>query len=126
MLITSMDELRKVRRFLKAFAEGNRLRILYLLHHQRLNVAELRQLLGTTQSNISKHLTQLRLMGLASDIRQGQFIYYHLTKPRNVFYQDMISSIIRSLSVTEECKNDLKKLAKIEQAKIEQGVKKKK
>lgn len=108
-----MDEIKKIRRILKAFAEGSRLRIVYLLHHQRLNVAQLCYLLGSNQSNISKHLTRLRLLGLVTDVRKGQFIYYHLSKPRNILYQDLVNSVIRSLSGTEECQNDLKKLAKI-------------
>ena len=45
---------------LRLLADPNRLRILLLLEREELSVAELQEILGTGQSHISTHLSQLK------------------------------------------------------------------
>jgi ArsR family transcriptional regulator len=62
-----------------ALAHGTRLRCLVLLlRHEELCVCELTYAIGAAQPHISRHLAQLREIGLVSDRRQGLWIHYRL------------------------------------------------
>ena len=62
-----------------ALAHPLRLRALLLLHWEgELCVCELTHALGVSQPMISRHLAQLRRVGLVSDRRQGLWVYYRL------------------------------------------------
>lgn len=92
-----MDLLKRTRRVPKAPGEDNRLRILNLLHKSDMNVAELPEILGSAQSNGSKHLAGLRFTGIVADRRDGQFIYYPLRASRSESHTDPIDRVIRGL-----------------------------
>lgn len=109
-----MANLKGTRRILKALGEDTRLRIIALLRKNRLNVAQLCEILNSTQSNISKHLARLRLTGIVSDRREGQFIYYHLARPEDPFYEDLLDCIVNGLSESEIYKKDTERLKELE------------
>jgi len=106
--------IRKVNQILTAFADSHRLRIINLLNEKELNVAEICQILHSTQSNVSKHLTRLRLTGIVRDKRRGRYAYYYLIKPGNKFYTQLLGSITEELGDLEIFKKDIEKLRKIE------------
>ncbi len=78
-----------------------------------MNVAQLCEILGSTQPNISKHLARLRLLGIVSDRREGQFIHYRLTIPQNEFHRDLIDCVLNGLSEEEVFKADLTALEEL-------------
>ena len=61
---------------LKLIADPTRLRILMLLEHEELSVAELQSILGMGQSRISTQLAKLKENTLVSDRRVGKNILY--------------------------------------------------
>ena len=61
---------------LKLLSDPNRLRILLLLAHEELSVAELQDILSAGQSTLSTHLAQLKQAGLVEDRRTGKNIFY--------------------------------------------------
>ena len=61
---------------LRLLADRTRLRLLLLLEHEELSVAELQQILGMGQSRISSHLAQLKRAGVVADRRVGKNVYY--------------------------------------------------
>lgn len=62
-----------------AFAHGTRLRCLMLLmQHDELCVCELTHAIGAAQPHISRHLAQLRELGLVADRREGPWIHYRI------------------------------------------------
>jgi DNA-binding transcriptional ArsR family regulator/precorrin-6B methylase 2 len=63
-------------RSLKALSDETRLRILRLLDDEELNVNEIREVLGMSQSRISHHLAVLREAGLIRDRREGTWVFY--------------------------------------------------
>lgn len=63
---------------LRLLADVNRVRILLLLEREELSVAELQEILGKGQSQISTHLAQLKQAGLVEDHRAGKNIFYSL------------------------------------------------
>jgi ubiquinone/menaquinone biosynthesis C-methylase UbiE/biotin operon repressor len=66
---------------LRLAADPNRLRVLLLLEQEELSVAELQEILGKGQSQISTHLAQLKQAGLVDDRRTGKNAFYRLTSP---------------------------------------------
>jgi len=65
-------------RALKATADPNRLRILRILGRGPFNVAELTDVLGVTQSTVSRHLRILAEGGLVDVRRAGTWAWYSL------------------------------------------------
>jgi ArsR family transcriptional regulator len=62
-----------------AFANDTRLRCLMLLmDHDELCVCELTHATGVLQPHVSRHLAQLRELGLVSDRREGLWVYYRI------------------------------------------------
>ena len=61
---------------LRLLADPNRLRLLLLLEREELSVAELQEIMGKGQSQISTHLSQLKQAGLIEDRRTGKNIFY--------------------------------------------------
>jgi SAM-dependent methyltransferase len=55
-----------------------RLRVLRLLHAERLNVSELTGILGIAQSGVSRHLGLLKDAGLVSEERDGGYTYFRI------------------------------------------------
>jgi ubiquinone/menaquinone biosynthesis C-methylase UbiE len=66
---------------LRTAADPNRLRILLLVEREELSVAELQEILGKGQSQISTWLAQLKQAGLVNDRRTGKNAFYRLTAP---------------------------------------------
>ena len=52
--------------------------LLLLLDQAELCVCDLTAVIGAPQPSVSRHLGQLRTVGLVTDRRQGQWIYYRL------------------------------------------------
>ena len=69
---------------IKAIAHPFRLSILALLAEGEKNVQELTKSLGTSQSNVSQHLFQMRARDLVSTRREGNMIYYTITNPKMI------------------------------------------
>ncbi|PKM51903.1 MAG: transcriptional regulator [Firmicutes bacterium HGW-Firmicutes-7] len=62
----------------KALGDENRLRILNLLIKEELCVCEVEMVLNMTQSNVSRHLSKLKSMGLISSYKKAQWVYYEI------------------------------------------------
>ena len=69
---------------LRLAADPNRLRLLLLLEQEELSVAELQEILGKGQSQISTNLAQLKQAGLVDDRRTGKNAFYRLSAPADV------------------------------------------
>jgi ArsR family transcriptional regulator len=76
------QQIEKSAQCIKAIAHPFRLSILALLAEGEKNVQELTQALGTSQSNVSQHLFQMRSRNLVTTRREGNMIYYTITNPK--------------------------------------------
>ncbi len=84
------------RRF-RALSDPTRLRILdYLRNHDEASVGELTQVLGTSQQNVSKHLSALHAEGFVSRRKRGTSSLYRITDPGVHEICDGISAGIES------------------------------
>ncbi len=75
-------QIEKSAQCIKAIAHPFRLSILALLAEGEKNVQELTRALGTSQSNVSQHLFQMRARALVTTRREGNMIYYTITNPK--------------------------------------------
>ena len=67
----------------KALGDENRLRILNLLMNAELCVCEIEVMLEMTQSNVSRHLSKLKSVGIISSSRDAQWIHYKASNKFN-------------------------------------------
>ena len=106
-------QITKIRRIIKSFADDTRLRIINLLSNAELTVGELCLLLNKNQSNLSKHLTRLRLTDIVTDKREGSNVYYYLKKSKEVPYKGLFKVVTEDLSDLQVFKSDLRNLKKL-------------
>lgn len=85
-------DLQRVAEIFKVLSHPTRLKIVLLLkEHERMCVCELMSHLNTTQSNLSQHLTVLRLTGLVESQRTGNMIHYRLAE--NEFLLHLLNNV---------------------------------
>lgn len=68
-------------RILKVLAHPTRLFMVDELAKQERCVAELTEMVGADMSTISKHLSQLKAVGLLEDEKRGTQVFYRLARP---------------------------------------------
>ncbi len=94
----------------KALGDNNRLRILHLLMHRELCVCEIEEILRTTQSNASRHLTKLKQAGIIVSNKKAQWVYYKV-HPEFITIHSLLYQYIREKQETETpYREDLKTL----------------
>lgn len=63
----------------KALSEESRLRIITLLIEREMCVCEIEECLNMTQSNVSRHLTELKRCGILESFKKAQWTYYKIS-----------------------------------------------
>jgi len=90
----------------RALAEPTRIKLLDRLREGEATVLELTAVVGTTQQNVSKHLSLLQHAGIVSRRKQGNFAYYRITDEGVLtLCEDVCGSLqqqLRSLSALVE------------------------
>jgi ArsR family transcriptional regulator len=77
---TELNELlaAQVAELFSALGDTSRIRIIALLSETEMNVGQLADRVGLSQSAASHHLRHLRQMRLVRTRRDGRHVYYHL------------------------------------------------
>ena len=65
----------------RAFSDSSRVRILSVIVDQEMNVSQLAELVGVTESAVSHHLRGLRQMRLVKFRRDGKEVFYSVDDP---------------------------------------------
>jgi DNA-binding transcriptional ArsR family regulator len=81
--------------FCSALADPTRILILYALNERPMNVTELVNELGVTQSTASRHLKTLRDHGLVQTARRGVCNTYTLADIRLMKALDILRAVLR-------------------------------
>lgn len=85
LLITNEDDIYLAARSMKAMAHPLRLKILCILGaSSEVSVQEIVEQVGTSQSNISQHLSILRDKGILSARKDANKVYYRINDPKVV------------------------------------------
>lgn len=97
----------------RALSDETRLRIMVLLSEKELCVCQLEWALGLTQAKVSRHLTVLKNAGLVQDRREGLWIFYSLSSPRNELEKSIYNYLRGYFTKRHNSfKNDLAKMKK--------------
>lgn len=75
-----MLNLKATNELCQVLADASRVRLLALLSHEALSVAELTRVTGLTQSRVSTHLAKLKTAGLVKVRRNGTLSHYAATE----------------------------------------------
>lgn len=83
MPISTLDEHKAahVAELFRAFSDTSRVRILSIIIDQEMNVSQLAELVGVTESAISHHMRGLRQMRLVKARRDGKEVFYSVDDP---------------------------------------------
>ena len=91
-LIGKGENIREASAAMQAMAHPLRLKILCLVGSQELSVLEIVEAVGTTQSNVSQHLSVLREHGLLASRKDANKVYYRIGDAR----------VLKMISLTRE------------------------
>lgn len=72
------EELIEMAELFKVFGDSTRIRILYTMFHQEINVTDLCEALGLSISAVSHQLRFLKQAKLVRSRREGRMVYYML------------------------------------------------
>lgn len=94
-------------------SDPTRVRLLALLRHEELSVAELQEILGMAQSRISSQLALLRQAELVDDRREGKKAFYSLRPHLDARQQTLIEAACESVAELPELTEDRENLDRI-------------
>lgn len=96
MTTRSLDKKRLLRRagVLKAMAHPSRLAMLEALADGEKCVCDLRDIVGSDISTVSKHLSVLKGAGLVEDRKEGLWVHYRLRCPCVLEFMDCIEAVV--------------------------------
>ena len=99
--------------FFKLLSDETRLRCLLLIAREGvLRVCDLTSALEESQPKISRHLAQLRTLGVFQDTRQGQWVYYSIAENIPGWCRKVIDGLARSQCLQETYQADTDRLVK--------------
>ena len=99
---------------LKAFADPVRLRLLNLLTGDReVCVCHLHEALGLPQPTVSRHLAQLRKLGLVVGRKDGLWVHYRLARPKSSLHRTLIDCVGNCLGPIELLREDRRRLDRL-------------
>ncbi len=97
--------------FYKVLSDETRLRCIALIfEHDEICVCELIHALALPQSKISRHLSIIKLNGLISQRRNGQWVLYSVNHELSNFKKNIIITTIKELKSNSPYKNDRDRL----------------
>ena len=89
--------MREPEKFFRALSDPTRLRcLLLLLTEERLCVCEFVHALDLSQPHVSRHLAQLRDIGIVTDMRRGQWVHYSLHPDLPDWAREVLEAVFRA------------------------------
>lgn len=94
--------------FFLALADKTRLRLLNLLREGEVCVCFLVQVLKESQPKISRHLAYLRNAGIVAARRDGKWMHYKISEPKDEFTAQVLGNILIWLDSQEKMQAEYK------------------
>jgi len=114
-VIMSEHNLKKIEKIIKALADKNRLRIIYLLNEkQDLCVCEITDIIGLSQPTISSHLRLLENAGLIESDKDGLWVNYNINSRSGLLSRKLMEMICKDLKKDRQIISDRKKLKAVD------------
>jgi len=98
--------------FFKALSDPTRLRIMVLLAEKELCVCQIEDALNLSQAKVSRHLNVLRNARLVEAKREGLWMYYSQTKPKNCLEERVFGCFKKCLRKDKFCLADIDRMTK--------------
>jgi DNA-binding transcriptional ArsR family regulator len=95
-----MDQLRNAAYLAKSLSDGNRLRILQYISHEKKSVSEIVNGLNLSQPLVSHHLKELKHALLVRVECQGPFVYYQIADTKILETISALGTIAEELLTT--------------------------
>jgi ArsR family transcriptional regulator len=92
-LIADEADIRQAAHCLKAMSHPLRLKILCTLGRRKVSVQEIVDRVGTTQSNVSQHLSILREKGILACKKDANRVYYYVDDERTLQLIEMMKEV---------------------------------
>ena len=103
--------------FMRALADGTRLRILnLLLERGELCVCELTGALEMAQPKVSRHLAILREAGVVQDRREGLWIHYRIHPELPLWAGRLLEALRDGCRKRDPYRHDLERLPSVDRA----------
>lgn len=103
------DFLLEMETFFLALADKTRLRLLNLMRDEEICVCFFTEVLGESQPKISRHLAYLRNAGLVKARREGKWMHYRISEPKNEYVERVLKEVLESLKNQEEMQKEREK-----------------
>lgn len=91
---------------LKALADENRLRLIYLLASDEFCVCEIELFLSMSQSNVSRHLSKLKSAGIIRSKKEAQWVFYSVSETFKLNFPGLFKDLMDNASLLELVKTD--------------------
>ena len=95
-LLVKQEDIEVASRSLKAISHPLRLKILCVLGQNELMVQDIVEVVGTSQSNISQHLSILRDKGILASHKEANRVYYRVGDERTLKLIGMMREVFCS------------------------------
>jgi ArsR family transcriptional regulator len=95
----------------RALADSTRLRLLNLIADREICVCYFVEILKTSQPKVSRHLAYLRKAGIVASRREGKWMHYRLTIPKDEVAARILRETLRHLQERPEMKRDVARLS---------------
>jgi ArsR family transcriptional regulator, arsenate/arsenite/antimonite-responsive transcriptional repressor len=95
----------------RALADPTRLRILNLIGNREICVCYFVEILGMSQPKISRHLAYLRRAGIVTVRRDGKWMHYRLSVPKDEAAAGILRETVKHLGARPEMQRDIARLA---------------
>lgn len=96
-----------------ALADKTRLRLLNLMQHDEICVCFFTEVLGESQPKISRHLAYLRNAGIVAARREGKWMHYSITKPKDEKAERVLREVLNWLASQEDMQKDREKYSQV-------------
>ena len=95
----------------RALADRTRLRLLNLIADKEICVCYFVEILRTSQPKISRHLAYLRKAGIVASRREGKWMHYRLTIPKDEVTARILRETLKHLREKPEMQRDITRLS---------------
>lgn len=99
--------------FFAALADRTRLRLLNLMRGGEVCVCFFAETLETNNPKISRHLAYLKKAELVSGRRDGKWMHYKISKPKNNKAAELFNSLMKMLEDDKEMQSDRERLTNV-------------
>ncbi|HEY0429937.1 MAG TPA: metalloregulator ArsR/SmtB family transcription factor [Pyrinomonadaceae bacterium] len=99
--------------FFMALADKTRLRLLNLMRQDEICVCFFTEVLGESQPKISRHLAYLRNAGMVEARREGKWMHYSISEPKDENAEKVLQEVLAWLANQDEMRKDHEKYQQV-------------